>query len=104
MAAVHIAILAYTLARILVTVTGDWTVYWRMFLALDFPVSLAVVPLTWIAPPAPAGPLFDFANFWWPLAVHGVLGTLWWYIVGMAIGDRLAGVRARRADRSRPKG
>jgi hypothetical protein len=99
MAAIHIAILAYTLAQILAAGTVDWTVYWRMFLALDFPVSLAVVPLTWIFPPSPAGPLSDFANFWWPLAVHGLLGTLWWYIVGTSIGDRLSRFRARAPKR-----
>jgi hypothetical protein len=100
MAVLHVAILAYTLVHILAAGVADWTVYWRMFLALDFPVSLAVVPLTWISPPSPAGPLSDFANFWWPLAVHGLLGTLWWYIVGMAIGDRLQRLRGRGSDRS----
>jgi hypothetical protein len=103
MAALHIAILVYTLAQILAAGVADWTVYWRMFLALDFPVSLAVVPLTWIFPPSPGGPLSDFANFWWPLAVHGVLGTLWWYIVGLAIGERLTRLRTRAAKR-RDKG
>jgi hypothetical protein len=98
MAAIHIAILAYTLAQILAAGAADWTVYWRIFLGLDFPVSLAVVPLTWIVPPSPAGPVSDFANFWWPLAVHGLLGTLWWYIVGMSIGDRLARFRARASN------
>ena len=78
---------------------SDWTVYWRMFLALDFPVSLAVVPLTWIFPPSPAGPFSDFANFWWPLTVHGLLGTLWWYVVGMSIGERLARLRTRALKR-----
>ncbi len=106
-AALHLALVGYTVAAILgaapylIHYPQDipLTVYWRMFLALDFPVSLAVVPLTWIFPPSPAGPLSDFANFWWPLAVHGLLGTLWWYIVGMSIGGRLARLRARAAKR-----
>jgi hypothetical protein len=100
MAVIHIAMLTYTLTLILAAGAADWTVYWRMFLALDFPVSLAVVPLTWIFPPSPAGPFSDFANFWWPLAVHGLLGTLWWYIVGRAIGERLARLRARAGKRA----
>ena len=50
MAAIHIAIVAYTLAQIIAAGAVDWTVYWRIFLALDFPVSLTVVPLTWIFP------------------------------------------------------
>jgi len=99
MGAIHVAIVAYTLAQIMAAGGGDWTVYWRIFLALDFPVSLAVVPLTWIFPPAPTGPLSDFANFWWPLSVHGLLGTLWWYIVGMSIGERLSRLRTRALKR-----
>ena len=98
MAAIHIAIIVYTLAQIFAAGAADWTFYWRILLALDFPVSLAVVPLTWISPPTAGGPLHDFANFWWPLAVHGVIGTLWWYIVGRMIGERVR----RRLKRSDP--
>jgi len=102
MAAIHVAVLAHTLAQIIAAGAIDWTVYWRIFLGLDFPVSLAVVPLTWIFPPSSSGPFSDFANFWWPLTVHGLLGTLWWYIVGMSIGDRLSRFRARASQRDDP--
>jgi hypothetical protein len=95
MAGIHILILAYTLAQIIAAGAVDWTVYWRIFLAL--------VPLTWIFPPSPSGPFSDFANFWWPLTVHGLLGTLWWYIVGMSIGDRLSRFRARASERGGPR-
>ena len=101
MAAIHIALVVYTLAQIFAAGAADWTFYWRIFLALDFPVSLAVVPLTWISSPAAGGPLSDFANFWWPLVVHGVLGTLWWYIVGRMIGERV-GRMIRRSDKEEP--
>ena len=100
MASIHIAIVVYTLAQIFAAGAADWTFYWRIFLALDFPVSLAVVPLTWISPPSPSGPLSDFANFWWPLVVHGVLGSLWWYIVGRMIGERVW--RMVRSGRDKP--
>jgi hypothetical protein len=95
MAVVHLAILGYSVAHIVAASTTDWPLYWTIFLALDFPVSLAVVPLAWISPASPAGPLSDFANFWWPLGIHGLFGTLWWYIVGSSIGDRLSRLRAR---------
>jgi hypothetical protein len=94
MAVMHLVILAYTIAQIVGAGATDWPIYWTIFLALDFPVSLAVVPLAWIFPASHAGPLADFANFWWPLGIHGLFGTLWWYIVGRAIGDRLARLRA----------
>ncbi len=96
MAAVHLAILGYTVSLIVGADQPDWPMYWTTFLALDFPISLAVVPLAWIFPPSPTGPLHDFANFWWPLSMHGLLGTGWWYIVGTSIGDRLSRFRERR--------
>jgi hypothetical protein len=67
----------------------DWPMYWTLFLALDFPLSLAVLPVTWLVPPAGKGPLSDVTNFWWPLAFHGTVGTAWWYIVGLAIERRV---------------
>jgi hypothetical protein len=103
MAVLHVAILGYTVAQILAARATDWPIYWTTFLALDFPVSLAVVPLAWIFPAALAGPLSDFANFWWPLGIHGLFGTLWWYIVGTSIGDRLSRFRTHRAQKSARK-
>jgi hypothetical protein len=85
----HLGILAYTVYLVLSRGAPDWPMYWLMFLALDFPVSLGVLPVTWIAPPAPGGPLSDLTNFWWPLLYHGVVGTGWWYIVGLAIERRV---------------
>jgi len=75
---------------------AHWPVYWIKFLALDFPLSLGVAPLAWIFPPAPGGPLRDLANFWWPLAYHGTIGTFWWYVVGAFIGVRIARWYARK--------
>ena len=98
MAVIHLAILGYTVALITGGHEPDWRIYWVIFLALDFPVSLASVPLVWISQPSPAGPLSDFTNFWWPLGIHGVLGTLWWYIVGMSIGQRLTRFRSGTAE------
>ena len=73
-----------------------WPKYWLIMLALDFPVSLGVMPVTWLVPAANAGPLADVSNFWWPLVYHGVVGTLWWYIVGWAIGRKVTTLLARR--------
>ena len=88
-ALLHILILALTVRLILGSNDPNWMQHWYLFLALDFPVSLGVAPLSWLVPGAPEGPLADFPNFWWPLAYHGVVGTAWWYIVGWAIGRRL---------------
>jgi hypothetical protein len=84
-AALHLALLGYTVYLILHAGGTQWPTRWMIFLALDFPVSLGVLPVVWLAPPSPSGPLRDLTNFWWPLLFHGVAGTVWWYIVGWAI-------------------
>jgi len=88
-ALLHLVLLAFTVALILGS-SGDWTQHWFIFLALDFPVSLGVIPVAWLVPQAPEGPLSDLSNFWWPLAYHGLVGSGWWYIVGWAIARKLA--------------
>jgi hypothetical protein len=95
-ALLHLALLGYAVAQILSTGGPDWPKHWFIFLAFDFPVSLGVIPVTWLVPPASAGPLSDFANFWWPLAYHGVVGTAWWYIAGWAIARRIERAQAAR--------
>jgi hypothetical protein len=95
----HLTILALIVALILTTSRGDWRSWWTLMLALDFPVSLGVLPVTWLVPPADAGALHDLSNFWWPLAYHGVVGTWWWYVVGWAAAHRIAGWVRSRLDR-----
>jgi hypothetical protein len=93
----HVILLGLTVFQTLSAHDAQWQSYWIKFLALDFPLSLGVAPVTWISPPSPAGPLHDVANFWWPLAYHGTIGTAWWYVVGAYIAARLA----RRYGRAR---
>jgi len=95
-ATAHLLLLAWTVVQTLHAQDGgQWQEYWIKFLALDFPLSLGVVPLAWLFPAASGGPLHDLANFWWPLAYHGTIGTLWWYAVGAYIGRRMASWRTR---------
>ena len=100
-AGVHLIVLAYTVFQTLGANDAQWQSYWIKFLALDFPLSLGVVPVAWISPASPAGPLHDLANFWWPLVYHGSIGTIWWYVVGATIAARLARRRARMLEQSR---
>ena len=97
-ALLHLALLALTVTLILGTREGDWRAWWTLFLALDFPVSLGVFPVTWLVPASQRGPLHDLSNFWWPLAYHGVVGTWWWYVVGWAAARRIALAMERRND------
>lgn len=93
----HLLLLANTVRLILASAAGHWTQHWVIFLALDFPVSLGVMPVTWLVPASTAGPLHDLTNFWWPLAYHALVGTIWWAIVGAHIHGRL-----RRRDSAKP--
>jgi hypothetical protein len=93
MAVLHLALLSFTVLRIVHADVQQWPLYWTTFLALDFPLSLGVLPLTLMFPASSAGPLHDFPNFWWPLGFHGVVGTVWWYIVGAYIGRRIIALR-----------
>lgn len=86
---VHLLLLAVTVTLILGSGDGPWAQHWFIFLALDFPVSLGVIPVAWVVPESPAGPLSDLSNFWWPLAYHAIVGSGWWYIVGWALARRL---------------
>ncbi len=98
-AAVHIALLAYTVWLILTGGEPNWPGYWIIFLAFDFPVSLGVMPVTWLVPPSSAGPLRDATNFWWPLLYHGIIGTAWWYIVGAFIGTKIQSALGTRSNK-----
>lgn len=86
----HLLLLGNTVRLILTSDGSPWTQHWVIFLALDFPVSLGVMPVTWLVPASAAGPLRDLSNFWWPGAYHGVVGTVWWYIVGCHLQQRLS--------------
>jgi len=98
-AILHLALLAYTVHLILTSGEPNWPSYWMIFLAFDFPVSLGVMPVTWLVPPSVSGPMRDLSNFWWPLLYHGLVGTVWWYIVGALIGTKIHGAMRAHKDR-----
>ena len=103
-AVLHLALLGFTVTLILGTSAGDWRAWWMLFLALDFPVSLGVLPVTWLVPASDQGPLRDLSNFWWPLAYHGVVGTWWWYVVGWAAARKVAAALGRNVDADKREG
>ena len=58
---------------------GQAMLLWGYWLVIDFPVSL-LVPLGWsvIDPDSPL-------SRYWLYAVHGVIGTIWWYCVPLIV-------------------
>ena len=103
-AAAHLLILGLLVALILYGGDPGWPKYWLIMLALDFPVSLGVMPVSWLVPPAAAGPLSDVANFWWPLVWHGVIGTPWWYVVGWTIARQVTRALVQRENQCKDEG
>lgn len=62
---------------------------WFPLAIIDFPVSLLILVI-WKLPMTDAiheslqalsFPWRDFANFWVPLGVFGIFGTLWWFFL-----------------------
>jgi len=88
LAALHGALVVYMVKLIVSGIEPDcWPMYWMIFITIDFPFSLLAMVigslLEWISPDKllwfspDTSPLNDVVNFWIPLFVFGVLGTLW---------------------------
>jgi hypothetical protein len=91
LATLHGALVVYVVKLIVSGIEPDWPMYWMIFIHIDFPFSLLAMVigglLEWISPDKllwfspDTSPLNDVVNFWIPLFVFGVLGTLWWAIL-----------------------
>jgi hypothetical protein len=95
LAAVHLGLVVLVVAGILAGNEPDWPMAWILFLVVDFPVSLiwfalnqsllGVVPshLHLVSPSH--SPLNDVWNFLVPLGFTGLVGTAWWFFVGLRL-------------------
>ena len=94
LAAVHLGLVLFVAVAILAGDEPDWPMAWVLFLVVDFPVSLiwfalnslnAVVPshLHLVSPSH--SPLNDVWNFLVPLGFTGLVGTAWWFFLGLRI-------------------
>lgn len=100
-----VAVSTVALNLLLSEVDAQWQLVWVVFLLLDFPISLLVVFQGSIFPefafhalPYPAS---DFRGFWLPIVVHGVLGSLWWGLLPLAINAAVIGLKQLRQTGSR---
>jgi hypothetical protein len=66
---------------------------WFPLTIIDFPVSLIIIGI-WMLPVTAtihkamlvfSFPWSDFSNFWVPLIVFGIFGTLWWFYLARFI-------------------
>jgi hypothetical protein len=102
LAGAHLGLVLLVVAGILAGDEPDWPMAWIAFLVIDFPVSLiwlvlsslhAVVPSQVHLVSASHSAINDVWNFLVPLGFAGILGTAWWFFIGL----RLQRWRAARA-------
>lgn len=78
-AGLHLAVFLLFLAVQGFALGGEGRLLWALWLPIDFPVSILVgigfdyLPDTDTASKA--------LRTWWPHIVHGLFGTLWWFLV-----------------------
>ncbi len=89
-AAIHIiAVLISALTMVGLTPDALYQAVWFPLAVIDFPVSLLIIGI-WALPVTTtihksmmvfSFPWSDFSNFWVPLFVFGIFGTLWWFYI-----------------------
>ena len=60
---------------------------WTLWIPIDFPVSL-LVTLGFEHIPMTTDGLRTLLA-WWPLIVHGIFGTVWWFVVPFTVSRLL---------------
>lgn len=77
-AAIHAVGLVIFLLVTNLAVGGEDRLYWTLWIPVDFPVSLLVGK---ISSAIPLGAPYEKHLVWLPHAVHGLLGTAWWFFI-----------------------
>jgi hypothetical protein len=96
----HVAIvLAIVWSLLASELDAQWQLTWVPLLLLDFPVSLVVVFSTDVfagmSSPWTSFPASELHGFVLPALVHGILGSLWWFILPVAVSSAWNSIRAR---------
>lgn len=92
-------VLAIVWSLLVSELDAQWQLTWVPLLLLDFPVSLIVVFSTDIfagmSSPWTSYPASELHGFVLPALVHGILGSLWWFILPVAVSSAWKSIRAR---------
>lgn len=78
---------------------AQWQLIWIPFLIADFPVSLLIVVVR-VLIPTPffsfgTYPVSEFHGFLVPVAVHGIVGSLWWFFIPIMVAKLWRKIRTR---------
>lgn len=80
-------------------VDAQWQLIWVPLLLVDFPVSLVVVfsneLLSGLTSPWASYPASEFHGFVVPAIVHGLLGSLWWLFLPVAVSSAWTAIHAK---------
>ena len=78
-ACLHTVLIAAFLIAFGFSLGGQVRLLWTLWIPLDFPVSLLVdLGFEFIPKSTSASQVI---RTWWPIIVHCILGTIWWFIV-----------------------
>lgn len=87
LASCHFLLWVYVVVLILAGHESAWPMYWNLFVALDFPVSMGIYLFALVPLHSGDTPIGDLNNFWVPALYFGIVGTSWWYMLGV-LGPR----------------
>jgi uncharacterized membrane protein YjdF len=94
----HAVLFAVTVIYIYTSSDGQAALVWTMWLVPDFPVSLlhllAPAYSRWIHSVVVRDSVVDYFVYA-PHVIHGLFGTLWWYLMPRAVLTQLAQRSAR---------
>ncbi len=89
LALLHFLLWSSVVYSILSGLERDWPMYWTIFLAIDFPVSLIYLVISYPIfllqfpshLPFLPGNMGDLTNFILPVVFFGLVGTWWWFVL-----------------------
>jgi hypothetical protein len=94
-AGAHLALVGLFALLIDFGLGGEGRLLWALWLPIDFPVSLLVDLGFSLIPDG--NRYLETLRAWWPMVVHGVFGSLWWFVATVVV------VRAIKCARLRSK-
>jgi hypothetical protein len=83
LAGIHILLFVIFVVVEELALGGEARLLWVLWLPIDFPVSM-LVGLGFDYLPISTN-VFRFLRTWWPHIIHGIFGTVWWFVMPYAI-------------------
>lgn len=100
-ASVHLALFALTVVYVYTSTDGQAPLVWVLWMVPDFPLSLLhLVGPTYsrlVHSLVPRDSWLDYVLYL-PHLLHGLLGTLWWYLMPRVVVTIVRGAKAKRVN------